>query len=280
MSGPCSSFTAPRLPDLPRPANLFYPGGVKSASPSDVDQWVRAVEARHSTELSFQEIRRGIQALSWRYVERRAERGLGATLDGRGKRAAFALFYAPLHLIVVRHIVEALQSPAAAPPALLDLGCGTGVGAAAWTLASEAPRPALTGVDVHPWAVAECRWNWRSLGLRGHVRRADLRTLDPGDLSRAGVVAAFAFNEIPGEARDRWLRILVTAPRRPARLLVVEPIARRAAPWWDTWATAVTDAGGRADTWELHPALPDPLPALDKAAGLSHKILKARSLWL
>ncbi|HKQ60062.1 MAG TPA: hypothetical protein VJS92_02180, partial [Candidatus Polarisedimenticolaceae bacterium] len=42
----------------------------------------------------------------------------------------------------------------------------------------------------------------------------------------------------------------------------------------------VRAAGGRADEWRLPAELPEPLRKLDRAAGLDHRELTARSLWL
>ncbi|MBI3490996.1 MAG: hypothetical protein HY047_04275, partial [Acidobacteria bacterium] len=74
----------------------------------DFDAWMAALEARHLAELTFSEVSRALRALSSTYVERRAKLEEGAALDGAGKRAAFALFYGPLHYRLLRHIVRAL----------------------------------------------------------------------------------------------------------------------------------------------------------------------------
>lgn len=250
-----------------------------SESDKRFSRWLRALEARHTAELSFQEIRKGIQALSRRYVDRRLERGPNGLLDGRGKRAAFALFYTPLHLITVRRIVEALAPDEAAPEMLLDLGCGTGAGAAGWSLAASHP-PQVRGVDLHGWAIDECRWNWRTLGLRGAPRRGDLARFEPGPAGRLGIVAAYAMNELQEDVRQGWLQRFTSEATRPGRLLIVEPIGRRMTPWWDQWAETLIDAGGRADEWEFREELPEPLATLEHAAGFRHSGLKARSLWL
>ena len=80
------------------------PQGVQSA----LEQWTRALEARHLQDLTFQEVARALRSLSSCYVERRGRLAAGDALDGRGKRAAFALFYAPLHLVTTAHIVRSL----------------------------------------------------------------------------------------------------------------------------------------------------------------------------
>ena len=70
------------------------------------------LEARHLAELTFAEVRRALQALSSLYVERRERLAEGAAFDGAGKRAAFALYYGPMHFLLVREIVRALGLPA------------------------------------------------------------------------------------------------------------------------------------------------------------------------
>src|SRR5687768_14544283 len=115
--------------------------------------WMSALEARHLANLRVAEVTRALRALSSAYVERRHAVARGATLDSHGKRAAFALFYAPLHFLVTRHVVEALGAGGARPSSIVDLGCGTGAAGAAWALA--AGGVAVTGIDRHPWAVEE-----------------------------------------------------------------------------------------------------------------------------
>jgi hypothetical protein len=63
-------------------------------------------------------------------------------------------------------------------------------------------------------------------------------------------------------------------------VLIVEPIARTIAPWWDTVANEVVSRGGRNDEWTIPLDLPPLLQMFDKAAGLDHRELKARSLYL
>ena len=240
--------------------------------------WLNALEARHRAELTFAEVRRGLQALSSLYVERRGRIASGAALDGAGKRAAFALYLGPLHFLIVREVVRALGAAEPAPSRIVDLGCGTGAAGAAWALEAR-PRPFYEGVDRSGWAAAEARWTLKTLGLRGRADAGDLDRLAlPG---RGGaVLAAFAVNELDDAARGRLLARLLEAGRAGARVLVVEPIAKRAAPWWRGWASAFESAAGRADEWRFPAALPETLATLDKAAGLDHRELLARSLWL
>src|SRR4051794_34952504 len=62
-----------------------------------VSTWLDALDQRHLADLTSSEVARALRALSSCYVERRARLATGGALDSAGKRAAFALFYAPLH---------------------------------------------------------------------------------------------------------------------------------------------------------------------------------------
>lgn len=248
------------------------------SEPDPFEAWFTALEARHLAELTFPEVRRALQALSSLYVERRGKLASGAALEGAGKRAAFALFYGPLHFLLVRAIVRSVGPGAAAPSCLLDLGCGTGASGAAWALEC-GRKPALLGVDRNPWTMQEARWTYRFLGLQGEARCGDQgRTRMPG--RGAGILAAFLANELEPGDRDRLLERLMEASRRGASVLVVEPLARRAAPWWECWSAEFLRAGGREDTWGFPAHLPERLRDLDRAAGLDHHDLTGRSLWI
>jgi hypothetical protein len=243
-----------------------------------VAAWLDALEARQLRDLTFAEVRRALQALSSLYVERRRRIASGAAFDGRGKRAAFALFYGPLHFLVVREVVRALGAAHPAPSCIVDLGCGTGVGGAAWALeAGGVPR--VEGVDQSGWTVAEARWTLERLGLRGDVRRVGILR---APLPRRGeaALAAYTLNELAADTRDALLEPMLEAGRAGARVLVVEPIARGAAPWWGRWRQAFLAAGGRDDDWRFRPALPEVVARLDRAARLDHGELTARSLYL
>ncbi len=232
-----------------------------------------ALEARHQRELEFAEIRKGVQALSSLYVHRRAR--LDGLLDGPAKRAAFALYYGALHFLTVREIVRALGGPR--PQRILDLGCGTAAAGAAWALEAGAR---YEGIERSGWAAGEGRLTLRALRVHGRVVRGDLTGARlPG--RGAGILLAFVANELADIAREGLLRGLLAARKRGANVLVVEPLSRRiAGPWWDAWHGAFAAAGGRADQWRFAVDLPPTLAQLDKAAGLDHRELTARSLWL
>ena len=90
--------------------------------------WLVALEERHLADLRVPEVTRALRALSSAYVERRHKVAAGATLDSAGKRAAFALFYAPLHYLAVAYIVSA--AAARVPRTIIDVGCGSGAAGA------------------------------------------------------------------------------------------------------------------------------------------------------
>jgi hypothetical protein len=239
--------------------------------------WHRALEERHMADLTFQEVRRGVQALSAGWVEARG-RGFERTLQGAGKRAAFALFYAPLHYLLVRGIVDATRAAGRPLVEILDLGCGTGVAGAAWASAFPEP-PRLRGIDRNAWALGEARWSWARLGISGTTVQKKVVPLRL-PRGRAGIVAAFTVNELSGEDRAILKDGVLSAADRGGAVLVVEPVARRAAPWWEEWEEAFRGAGGSGREWRFEPALPESLRLMDRAAGLDHRLLTARSLWL
>lgn len=241
-------------------------------------RWVDALEARHLESFSFAEVRRALQSLSSIYVERRERLATGSALETPARRAAFALFYGPLHFLTVRGIVRGLGAARPAPEAIVDLGCGTAAAAASWSLEAGG-TPAVEGVDGSGWAVAEARWTLRTLGLRGAIRRGDAVRFRCEGRGRA-VVAAFLVNELEDAARERLRERLLRAASRGASALIVEPIARRPLPWWNAWVSDFRRVGGREETWRFEADLPEPLMRLDRAAGLDHRVLTARCLWI
>jgi SAM-dependent methyltransferase len=243
------------------------------------EEWVAALEKRHLANLRLPELTRALRALSSAYVERRHTVGRGGPLDSAGKRAAFALFYAPLHFVTATHVIHALhEAVVPLPSSVLDVGCGTGAAGAAWAVACGGLPPVM-GIDRHPWAIDEARWTYRMLELKGSARQGDVARLPRLDRGSAAI-AAYVLNELAPEVRTRVLEHLRAATDRGARVLILEPIARAAAPWWDDAAAQAVKAGGRADQWRFRAQLPPLLKTLDKAAGLDHQELTVRSIWL
>jgi SAM-dependent methyltransferase len=233
------------------------------------------LERRHLADLRFSEVTRALRALSSAYVERR-ETALAdrKALDGAGKRAAFALYYGPIHFLLIQNIVRELGA-APGRGTVVDLGCGTGVAGAAVATSATAEAVALhvLGIDTHPWALDEARFTYKALGIRGDVRRGHAaRTRFPADTSF--IVAAFVVNELKGDERAELMRHLKAAP---ASVLIVEPISQRISPWWDDWTRQL---GGRTDEWRIRIEAPSIIKRLSKAAGLRPEVLTARSLFV
>jgi hypothetical protein len=240
------------------------------------DAWIAALDDRYLADLKPSEVARALRALSSCYVERREKLAGGDALGTAGKRAAFALFYAPLHFLVTRDVVRALGVAEIAE--VVDLGCGTGAAGAAWALEAGAAR--ILGFDRHPWAVAEAMWTYRALGLAGRTRQADVTRVPVAVRQGTGLIAAYTANELSPAGRSALLTRLLTASTSGARVLVIEPIARRTSPWWAEWVTAFEALGGTAGEWRFPAALPERQAGLARAAGLDPRELTARSLYL
>ena len=219
------------------------------------DAWIAGLESRHFAELTFPEVSRALRALSSTYVERRQKLSEGAALAGAGKRAAFALFYAPLHYLLVEHIVGAPRRRSA-----------HGANAASISDA-ELARRARPGRAPSPQRLA----SWRSIATRGRLVRRPRRIAHLASPPRfaaatsrprrlpdgpAAILAAFTMNELTDASRDELMRRLIERAGRGDRVLVVEPLAGGAAPWWRRWQQAFELAGGRADEWRVHAELP------------------------
>ena len=239
------------------------------------DRWLAALESRHLADLRFAEVTRALRALSSTYVERRERLAGHSAIDTAGKRAAYAMYYSPLHYLTIAAIVERLATRPMSR--LLDLGCGAGAAGAAWAAALEKP-PVILGVDTLPWALAEATFTYRSIGLDSETRRGHAaRGAFPRGVD--GIVAGWMVNELDAPSRDALLSKLLRAAKGGTQVLIVEPIATRISPWWPDWTRAFAAAGGRQDEWRLPTTLPDLVKRLDVAAGLRHDVLTARSIY-
>jgi len=249
----------------------------RPTSPRGEAAWLADLEARHLADLTFQEVARALRALSSAYVERRARLAQGAALSGAGKRAAFALFYGPLHFLLLREIVSRLPHALDSQRTIVDLGCGTGAAGAAWASACRRP-PHVVGIDRHPWAIAEAARTYRTFGIPARTERGIVGVCRLPK-APASLVAAFTVNELDDATRGALLRQLLECVNRGDRVLVVEPIARSVAPWWGEWRAAFEGVGGRADQWRVPAHLPPIVAKLDRAAGLNHRELTGRSIF-
>jgi hypothetical protein len=247
--------------------------------------WLEALERRHLADLTLSEVARALRALSSCYVERRDKLAEGGALSSKGKRAAFALFYGPQHLLITREILKALPTARDEITEVIDLGCGTGSSGAA--MAQVVGSRSIRGFDRHPWAIAEASWTYRQFQLHGRVMQASIaergmwqKRIGAGIRSGSAVLAAYAANELAPDGRAALLASLLAAHTDGARVLVIEPIARRSVPWWKDWQAAVERAGGRADEWRFPAELPPTQRGLARAAGLDPRELTARTLFL
>jgi hypothetical protein len=246
--------------------------------PPELERWLRSLEERHLSDLRFPEVTRALRALSSGYVERRQTLSIRNPFDGAGKRAAYALYYGPLHFLTVRAILHRLPDGLSPVTHLADWGCGTGAAGAAWATAI-APQARVSAIDAHPWAIREAAATLHTFGLQADVRRGDVART-PLPASANAVVAGWVMNEVSTETRDAVLRRWLDLAARGTRVLIVEPIARRVSPWWPQWAARFEAAGGRADQWRFPVQLPEIVRRLDDASGMRHDELTARSLWL
>lgn len=250
---------------------------------SAVDSWLAALETRHLANLTRPELTRSLRALSSCYVERRNKLSSGAALEGAGKRAAFALFYGPLHFVTVTAVVRARLAHEIPLDTVADMGCGTGVGAAAWAAAcTDVKPPTIAGVDRNTWAVQEANWTYRTLGLRGQAKTGDVVRSYPhigtAAPEKTAVLLAYTVNELPADTRALLLDHVSQSVRAGARLLIVEPIARGVTTWWDDWTARLAPDGARADEWRFPAALPPLTRQIAKGAGLDPRELLARTI--
>lgn len=241
------------------------------------EQWLTALDERHLADLTPSEVARALRALSSCYVERRSKLSDGGALGSAGKRAAFALFYSPIHFLIARHIVRALALDRVPVTQLHDLGCGTGSAGAAWALETGGR---VSGIDRHRWAVSEANWTYKTLSVHGRATQLDIARARVTTFNRTGILASYAINELPDATRAEVLRRFISASSAGAHVLVIEPIARRLTPWWSDWEKAFVDAGGQSGEWRFEEPLPKRQFELARAAGLNPRELTARSLWL
>ncbi len=248
-----------------------------------IDAWIEAAHRRLAGGLSFRELRRGVQAVSYHYVEARGRPGLGArALAGRAKRAALGCYFAPLHFLACHHLaaprlLEALRTGDIPPPArIVDVGCGTGASGAGLATALPGAPPGILGVDRSGFALAEARRTFAAFGLSARTRRGriprELPAPRPGDLW----LLAYVANELSEPDREALGRRLLELGRAGGAALVVEPLAGRIAPWWHDFARALP--GARSHLERARVPLPEFVARLDRASGLDHAVLGARVL--
>lgn len=245
---------------------------------ADFDRWLEESVARFLPPLSFREVRKGVQALSSLYVERRDGRDLSArAVDGDAKRAALATYYAPLHFLAVWHLLhEWVEGSLVVPGTLWDLGSGTGAAGAAVARALSS-TPNLVGIDRSGFALREARSTYASFGIPARTRRGRLPNALPKPREGDFWLFAYAINEFSETERDALLGAIEAAVATGVRVLIVEPLASAATRWWPIWREPLETLGFRCDTWKQSFARPEWVSRLDRAAGLDHRVLGARA---
>jgi len=250
-------------------------------------RWLADLEARHLRDMTTSEVARALRALSSTYVERRSRLSDRGAFDTAGKRAAYALYYAPRRFLTVTHVLAAVGAPAT-PLRVVDLGCGTGAAGAAWAMHAGAGSSVL-GVDVHPWALEETRATLRDFDLPGQTRRlavSEATSLWKEGRGRSegpratGLMLSYVVNELGADERAALLTAVVDAARQGTRVLVMEPLSRRTSPWWNGWVDTFVAAGGRADEWRVRIEPPPITLALGVATGLDAVAATGRTLWI
>ena len=233
-------------------------------------RYFEALLDRHLKDLRFSEVTRALRALSAGYVEKREEGGLARALDGRGKRAAFALYYGATHFLAAEALVKefdlGFSDPVPGRPKILDLGCGTGVCGAAWALASTQPTSVL-GADRSSFALHEARWTYQALRLQGETSRSITQTID-STRRPEGIVIGWTLNELDEERRDLIAVRVLPWVAKGSRLLVIEPVSNRVAPWWADWTGRFSSSRCAVFEKRLRLVLPPKIALLAKSAGL------------
>lgn len=249
-------------------------------SEEEVHQWVDAAHKKWARDLTFQELRRGVQAVSNLYVHKRGKGELSRkAADGRGKKAAFAVYFGGLHLVLVQAWTASQRAVEGVE--VEDLGCGPGVVGAAVARWVGAPRVASSDIRGDHLQVAA--WTARRLGLRSRTRKAGL----PGAISstcRRPTLWCFGWvlNELSDSQRAATTSALKARIERGDGAVLFAPLSTRASPWWSKEVRQLRAVSPALleEEFRCRPKLPDLLKDLDRATRLNHQELGARVLYV
>jgi hypothetical protein len=251
-----------------------------SLSESDVHHWVDAAHEQWARGLEFRELRRGAQAVSDLYVHKRKAGGLSdKAANGRGKRAAFVVYFGGLHLLLVQAWMAEVEPPSL--DTVWDFGCGPGiVGAAAARWAGGARLTATDRVGAHLEVAA---WTARQLGVKARTMKVGL----PEAVARVSRPSLLTFgwvlNELTDADRDATVDALASKLQKGCSALIFAPLSLRASPWWPDVARRLrraTSADLHEAEFRFQPNRPQCIADLDRATRLNHHTLGARVLFV
>jgi hypothetical protein len=114
----------------------------------------------------------------------------------------------------------------------------------------------------------------------GRMVRDEVRGHRSPHTTTRHVLFGWAVNELDPDSRKRLLQSVLAMAASAAGVLVVEPLAHRATPWWEEWRDALAPLGVRSDEWRFEIPLPAALAELDREAGFRREGLTAKSLWI
>jgi hypothetical protein len=126
--------------------------------------------------------------------------------------------------------------------------------------------------------VQEANWTYAQLAINGRAAQGDVASPNLRVVASSALLLGYTVNELPETKRPAVLATIDAAIGRRAPVLIIEPIARRVAPWWTGWARTLTAAGAREEEWRFRAALPTLLADLARSAGLRPDELTARTL--
>lgn len=243
------------------------------------DEWLESTLGRYLPPLNFTELRKGVQAISSLYVERRLEGRIAArAVEGVGKRAALATYYSALHFLTIHHAIRMLGKETFNDVnRVVDLGCGCGASGAAAATLIPGP-PVMLGIDRSGWALEEVPRTWGAFGLTGRWIRGEAPLAAPRPVAGDLVVFGWCLSEMDEADRAASFKYLAGALRKGSALLIAEPLAGRILPWWKDWQEELALEGIRGEVIRVAIDRPLFIQDMDKASGLDHQVLGCRIL--
>ena len=245
----------------------------------DVADWTAAAHDKWARDLTFQELRKSVSAVSDWYVHKRGTDRLGdRATDGRGKRASFIVYFGTLHLLLVQAWLA--ERPSVRAKAVVDLGCGPGVVGAAvarWCGASRVWASDRLGGHLEVAA-----WTGRALGVKLQTRKVALPSAVPSIREPSLLTLGWVLNELDDDTRAQTVVALRRAMAEGAGLLIFAPLSTRATPWWSAVVTQLTEGYPEAEEgiFRCRPNRPPLVVDLDRATRLDHRELGARYLFI